>query len=250
MVLFYVLFLVFLMLICVLTYPLKLDISKELWISIFAYELAMITSIILISKFKGGGFQKTFQLRSFDRRYILVLITSFCCTVVTSILINYFFSRITYSSKIYDYISIIDNLKKYQIMYFFLLVIIGPIFEEIIFRSVLLESFTNRYGRNIALVVTTILFGLIHFEPNKICYSFVLGLLACFITNGSKSLYPAIILHVIYNAYAFFFGIRVSKLIASKMEPISIIALVVMAVLFLVGTVQLKRKINLTTAST
>lgn len=85
-----------------------------------------------------------------------------------------------------------------------------PIYEEILFRGILLKAFEKLWGWVAALVLSSILFGLWHLKnifwltPNElgiqIAYTaFIFGPIACLITVKTKSVWPAVILHYLHN---------------------------------------------------
>ncbi len=81
-----------------------------------------------------------------------------------------------------------------------LVVAVGPVIEEVIFRSVLLDAFGDRFGFAVALVAQSALFALYHFTPWMLVPTFILGLASGWIAHTRESLWPAIALHALYNA--------------------------------------------------
>ncbi|MBP3425215.1 MAG: CPBP family intramembrane metalloprotease [Rikenellaceae bacterium] len=82
-------------------------------------------------------------------------------------------------------------------------VILAPIFEEAIFRGVVLESVRSRWGNLWAVVVSSLLFGLAHQLPQQIINAFAVGLLLGTIYIATDSLLTVIILHAINNALSY-----------------------------------------------
>lgn len=83
------------------------------------------------------------------------------------------------------------------------LVVMAPLFEEVLFRGVILESTRARYGVMAAWLVSSLIFGIIHLHPAIVLNAFVAGLILAFIYLKTDSLWPAIILHAINNGVAF-----------------------------------------------
>lgn len=83
------------------------------------------------------------------------------------------------------------------------IVLIIPLIEEIIFRGLLLNFLLEKYKDKIAVMVSAVIYALLmatlFSKFNQILPIFVFGLIAGAITVKSKSLYPAIILHVLSN---------------------------------------------------
>lgn len=83
------------------------------------------------------------------------------------------------------------------------LVVMAPLFEEIIFRGLVLESTRVRYGVIVAWVVSSLLFGIVHLHPTVVVNAFVMGLILGFIYIVSDSLWATIILHAVNNGIAY-----------------------------------------------
>lgn len=81
-----------------------------------------------------------------------------------------------------------------------LVVIVAPLAEEMLFRGVLLSALGSRWGLGIALVVQAIVFAAYHFTPWLLVPTFVLGLACGWLTQRRGSLWPAVVLHALYNA--------------------------------------------------
>ena len=87
----------------------------------------------------------------------------------------------------------------------FILVAIMPIAEEIFFRGFLLEKFESFAGPNIAIVATSILFGIAHMGYGKLFPVIVpifMGLLLAYIVIRTKNLFASIFAHVSFNVIA------------------------------------------------
>lgn len=89
-------------------------------------------------------------------------------------------------------------------------VVAAPILEEILFRGVIFESCAERWGRGVGLVVSALLFGVIHIIPVQVINAFVVGLILGYVYLRTRSLLSVIIIHAFNNAIAYitmaFFG--------------------------------------------
>ena len=76
--------------------------------------------------------------------------------------------------------------------------IIGPIFEELIFRKLLVDR-TIKYGAKISIILSATLFGLMHGNLNQFFYAFLLGGFFAYVyMKTGKIIYP-ILLHISLN---------------------------------------------------
>ena len=82
-------------------------------------------------------------------------------------------------------------------------VVFAPVFEELIFRGVILEAMLRRYRRSVSVVVTSLLFAIVHFEPSVMFTAFVSGLVLGTVYLHTSSIFSTIILHSINNAVAY-----------------------------------------------
>lgn len=78
--------------------------------------------------------------------------------------------------------------------------ILGPICEEIIFRGIILKSL-ERFGKMSAILISSILFALFHMNLVQLPGPFLIGLILGYITVESKSIYPAILIHILNNTF-------------------------------------------------
>ena len=90
------------------------------------------------------------------------------------------------------------------IFLFLAVVIVAPIGEEIIFRG-FLQRFLEKYWKDItrAVLVTSLFFAIIHFNPFWTIQIYLLGVILGFLSWKTKSVIPSIILHIVNNGSAF-----------------------------------------------
>jgi membrane protease YdiL (CAAX protease family) len=80
------------------------------------------------------------------------------------------------------------------------LVVIAPITEELLFRGVLLRGLVQSYGERVGLLVSAVLFGLLHGRLAEALVAFVAGLVLGALRLRTRSVLPCIALHVGVNA--------------------------------------------------
>lgn len=88
---------------------------------------------------------------------------------------------------------------------FFTLVIIAPVSEEILFRGYLLGKLRKYIPVWASILITSLLFGIVHFAWNVGVDVFALSIILCLLRIQTGRLWPSIILHMIKNAIAFYF---------------------------------------------
>lgn len=81
---------------------------------------------------------------------------------------------------------------------FVLAVICAPLYEEYIFRKLIIDK-TVRYGQGVAVLLSGLLFGLFHGNLNQFAYAFGLGLFLAFLYVKTGDLRITIGLHMLVN---------------------------------------------------
>lgn len=87
---------------------------------------------------------------------------------------------------------------------FFFIALTPGICEEILFRGFALRPLENRFGGKAAVIITSIAFAIVHLDFLRLVPTFLLGLAFGHTTIKTKSIYPAMVLHVLNNSLAIF----------------------------------------------
>lgn len=86
-------------------------------------------------------------------------------------------------------------------MYFLALaVVIAPLFEEILFRGIILPALARRFGVAVAVIAVSLLFALIHGHAPSMVTLFLLSVTLCVGYIGSGSLMTSVVMHSLFNA--------------------------------------------------
>jgi hypothetical protein len=81
-----------------------------------------------------------------------------------------------------------------------MVVIIGPLVEEAVFRAALLEGLAVRFGVMPAILIQAALFAALHRSWWLLFPTFVLGVALGWLAHERGSLWPPLALHALYNA--------------------------------------------------
>lgn len=87
---------------------------------------------------------------------------------------------------------------------FVALAVIAPIAEEIIFRGWLYGKLRISVPKWIAILVTSLVFGLIHMQWNVGITVFAMSVVCCILREITGTIYAGILVHMINNGVAFF----------------------------------------------
>lgn len=148
------------------------------------------------------GFKKYSPLKSLGlivRGYLLYLLISMLIVLV----IVYSDLRVPGYQVEWNIFNFFDDNLHSLIIAGVLVVIIGPILEEIFFRGFILRTLCDRAGLIFGSVVSAGLFAVLHMPWQNMIPVFILGLIINSMVIKSKSLWPAIGFHVLNNAIAF-----------------------------------------------
>ena len=81
--------------------------------------------------------------------------------------------------------------------------IIPALLEEAFSRGILMSGY-QFLGKWKAALVSALLFGLLHMNPQQLPYAFVVGFIFCFLVERTDSLYASILPHMVINATTVF----------------------------------------------
>ena len=81
--------------------------------------------------------------------------------------------------------------------------VLAPLFEETLFRGVLLPVLAQRWGGLAAVVVSALLFGIAHLSLGELPPLFVLGLGLGWLRLQSGRLGPSVLMHSLWNGLTF-----------------------------------------------
>ena len=81
--------------------------------------------------------------------------------------------------------------------------LLAPILEELLFRGAI-EGYLLREGRSPwgAIVVSSLIFGVVHMNPAQIPFAFLLGMMFGWLYYRTESLLPGVVGHVLNNSVA------------------------------------------------
>lgn len=94
----------------------------------------------------------------------------------------------------------------------FCVAVAGPVAEELVFRRAFLGSLLeSKVKAAVAVPVTALVFGLVHFNPAQIPAAFVIGTLLGWMYVRTGSIIPSVVCHVVNNSLCVAVALCVSK---------------------------------------
>ena len=83
-------------------------------------------------------------------------------------------------------------------------VFVAPIAEEVIMRGWLYGKLRNRTGIVVALIITSLVFAVLHGQWNVAIVTFALSAVLCGLREITGTIWSGIILHILVNGVAFY----------------------------------------------
>lgn len=108
--------------------------------------------------------------------------------------------------------------------------ILGPIFEEILFRGLIFGELRKITKVRIALVIQAVLFGAMHYDVIQSSYAIVIGILLGFVYYRSNSIIAPMIVHIAINSSSV---ILTQALTGTELDQWTVVIVAAGALLFL-----------------
>ena len=167
--------------------------------SVLSYALSMgltIVGVLIYRKLRRGtGRMFHFSLRGFNPMLIL---WGFVMVLLTGVVIEPVLELFPDA-----FLKMIDKMGMNGGWSILMLVVLAPVMEEVLFRGILLESVRSKHSAGRAIVVSALMFGVIHLIPQQVVNAFVIGLILGYIYVRTESLWPVIVIHALNNAMAY-----------------------------------------------
>ena len=119
--------------------------------------------------------------------------------------------------------------------------LLAPVLEEMLFRGIILRGFLTQYPRWQAIAGSAILFGVAHLNLYQLFVGLVLGLLSGWLYERSRSLWPCIGLHGLYNSALWVMWANQDASSTDSLAPASLTAWLLALALAGLGSVWLHR---------
>lgn len=89
------------------------------------------------------------------------------------------------------------------VLFFINICVLAPIYEEMLFRGILLRRFTLRWSPQKSIIISSIIFGIIHLNPINIVFAFALGCVLGYTYLKTKNIVIPMLLHSFNNFLAY-----------------------------------------------
>lgn len=123
------------------------------------------------------------------------------------------------------------------IIYYISIAVVPACVEEFAFRGIVLGCL-RKYSDSLAIIVSSITFGIMHGNFMQIPFAFVVGLILGFVVVKTNSLLPAIIIHFLNNSISVTFTL-LSQSNSLSSNTINIIYTGIMVLIAILGVISL-----------
>lgn len=133
------------------------------------------------------------------------------------------------------------------------IILFGPVLEELLFRGAITSALLKKYSPSTAIILSALVFGIIHINPVQVVAATLLGLLLAWIYFKTASLIPCILIHIINNTLSVYLSLEypetehLQDLFTGNTYYIVLIAAIVLfagSILWMSGKATHSHKIN------
>lgn len=150
------------------------------------------------------NFKEVFLINNVSLIYwVSIIVFMFGFVIISSEIDNilqYFLPMPTFLQNIFE--SILVN--KYFIVSILFVGIIPAFVEEMLFRGVILSGFRGNYSIKKAIILSSLLFGIIHLNPWQFMSAFIIGIISAWICIRTESIILCIYIHLFNNIVSVF----------------------------------------------
>lgn len=178
----------------------KITPAYEKYLNVITIVLSIVVFLSLLAR-KNNFKVDLFRNISFLR----VLLAAGCAILLYFLLdkgLDPVFERIFPASE-ESYQESLQTLSKAPVISLFQVCILAPIIEEILMRGYLLHGLSSSYGSVIALLVSSLLFALLHFNMVQTLSAFICGIILGLLYLQTGSIFCCILTHAGYNLISY-----------------------------------------------
>ena len=215
-----------------------IDISSIEGIGSYIYVIGEIVINIVVVYWlvnrmrKKEGFSLKFKYRTNIKEYIYGLFFLGAHLYIFSNTFGILIQRIEVSQRV---VEAFDRMFMNPITAFISICIIAPIFEEIVYRGIILEQLSKRYGMATSIIISALIFGLVHWNFHQGVNTFFVGLILGFIYLKTKSLLLCIFWHFANNFLVFIVSMYVPEAVRDTAPGFNITQLGLGLILFIIS---------------
>ena len=203
-------------------------VNKYSTLMTMAYQILALGIIWLIFKLRKKKFHQEVTFIAFDKKSIVPILIM---GVAVQFFVSYAMELLPIPEDMMNaYVQASSPLLQDQnlLIQIVALAVIAPIAEEVVFRGLILSRFKKAMPTVLAIVLSSVLFGLVHMQLLWIIYATLMGMLLAVVAEQEKSIGASILLHMAINFSALFVELILVQGIV--MGVVCVVAFVIIAV--------------------
>ncbi len=166
----------------------------------FADTITLGLIIFNAQKYYEYSFSKLYSFKLFNPLYLIPIILVTCgFSILLSELNNVIQFFVPIPPMWREIFTSVGSTKSGMIPSILTLSIIAPLTEELLFQGLFLKSFLTKMTKSNAIVLSSLLFAILHLNLWQFAGAFLMGILLANMYIEFKSLLPCLIVHSIYN---------------------------------------------------
>lgn len=169
---------------------------------VFGTQVLLLLTPLFVAVYTKRDLRQTYGFRKTGIKNYLAgafLITGFfAVNIVISTGLSVLFPESTE-----NVVTVFDKIMSGNIGAVLFVIALAPaVCEEMLFRGMILQSMKAKYRIPTAIGITALLFGVYHMSLVKLIPTALLGLVLCYMACRADSIYPAMLMHFLNNAYS------------------------------------------------
>ena len=119
-------------------------------------------------------------------------------------------------------------------------IILGPIFEEIVFRGLVINELKEKMPLVLVIAIQAFMFGVIHGNWLQIAYAAIIGILLGFVAIWTRSVWPSVLIHISMNGTPLLVGLlwdstQIEQFVSDYRIPVTVTSgVIVIAIIYFI----------------
>ncbi len=110
--------------------------------------------------------------------------------------------------------------------------ILPAVLEEFLFRGVVRAEY-SKYGGFASIVLSSILFGFLHFSPVRFPLYFFTGVILALTASAANSIFPTVLIHIANNLFVLYFEKYIYRIAGKHSGGLILLTFIVVSVMFI-----------------
>ena len=178
-----------------------MDVGASVWVNTLVQIATNLLFFLTLAKL--AQYRISFMSHITATNFMLAVFTSLLLYCLLDHFFDPIFSKAFPTSEV-QYQEMLQTMKLTPVAAFMQACLLAPITEEILMRGYILHGLSKKHGVLIGILLSTLLFAILHINISQILSAFIGGLLIALLYMKTKSMSCCILAHILYNSISFF----------------------------------------------